>query len=227
LFEEADGGIIFLDEIAEIPFSIQAKLLRVMENHQFRPLGSNENRDVDVRIIAATNRDLGEAIRSGAFREDLFHRLNRVEIHLPPLRDRPEDIPLLVRHFVQKSASAVSKKLRGASREAQKIFLKYRWPGNVRELENVLESASMVCRKDFIEVLNLPKHLREFEAPESPLAFLRKESLSTLEDLEKEYIGHLLKVTGSNLRRTAGILGISRTTLYNKMARYKLSRGKS
>jgi DNA-binding NtrC family response regulator len=226
LFEEADGGIIFLDEIAEIPFSIQAKLLRVMENHQFRPLGSNENRDVDVRIIAATNRDLGEAIRSGAFREDLFHRLNRVEIHLPPLRDRPEDIPLLVRHFVQKSASAVSKKLRGASREAQKIFLKYRWPGNVRELENVLESASMVCRKDFIEVSNLPKHLREFEAPEGPLTFLRKGSLSTLEDLEKEYIGHLLKVTGSNLRRTAGILGISRTTLYNKMARYKLSRVK-
>ena len=227
LFEEADGGIIFLDEIAEIPVAIQAKLLRVMENHQFRPLGSNENRDIDVRIIAATNRDLGEAIRSGAFREDLFHRLNRVEIHLPPLRDRTEDISLLVRHFVQKSASAVSKKLRGASREAQKIFLKYRWPGNIRELENVLESASMVCRKDFIEVANLPKHLREFEAPESPLSFLRKENLSTLEDLEKEYIGHLLKVTGGNLRRTAGILGISRTTLYNKMARYKLSRARS
>ncbi len=227
LFEEADQGTIFLDEIAEIPASVQAKLLRVMENRQFRPLGSNENRSIDVRVIAATNRDLPQAIASGAFREDLFHRLNRVEIRLPALRERMEDIPLLIRHFTRKFAGTFSKDLRGVSREAQKILMKYRWPGNVREVENVLESASMLCRKDFIEVANLPKHLRELEAQEGPLSVLRKENLSTLEDLEKEYIGYLLKVTKGNLRRTAGILGISRTTLYNKMARFHLPRRSS
>jgi DNA-binding NtrC family response regulator len=226
LFEEADQGTIFLDEIAEIPVAVQSKLLRILENRQFRPLGSNENKDVDVRMIAATNRDLGQAIKSGAFREDLFHRLNRVEIHLPPLRERMEDVPLLVRHFTRKFAEAFSKDLRGVSREAQKVFLRYRWPGNVRELENVLESASMLCRKDFIEVSNLPRHLRDLDAPGGPLALLGREGLSTLEDLEKEYIGHLLKVTGGNLRKTAGILGISRTTLYNKMAKFELARRK-
>jgi DNA-binding NtrC family response regulator len=224
LFEEADRGVIFLDEIAEIPTPVQAKLLRVLENHQFRPLGATENTDIEVRVIAATNRDLGEAIRAGTFREDLYHRLNRVEIRLPPLRERLEDIPLLVRHFVQAFGKEYSKNLRGVARDVQKIFLKYLWPGNVRELENVLESASMVCRKDFIEVANLPKHLRDFEAPAGALSLLRKENLSTLESLEREYIVYLLKVTRNNLRRSAGILGISRTTLYNKMAKFNLSR---
>ena len=224
LFEEADGGVIFLDEIAEIPVPIQAKLLRILENHQFRPLGATESMDVEVRVIAATNRDLGEGIRAGTFREDLYHRLNRVEIRLPPLRERLEDISLLVRHFVQAFGKEYSKNLRGVARDVQKIFLKYNWPGNVRELENVLESASMLCKKDFIEVANLPKHLRDFEAPTGSLSLLRKESLSTLESLEREYIVYLLKVTGNNLRRAAGILGISRTTLYNKMAKFGLSR---
>ena len=224
LFEEADGGVIFLDEIAEIPVPIQAKLLRILENHQFRPLGATESMDVEVRVIAATNRDLGEGIRAGTFREDLYHRLNRVEIRLPPLRERLEDISPLVRHFVQDFGKEYSKNLRGVARDVQKIFLKYNWPGNVRELENVLESASMLCKKDFIEVANLPKHLRDFEAPTGALSLLRKESLSTLESLEREYIVYLLKVTGNNLRRAAGILGISRTTLYNKMAKFGLSR---
>lgn len=224
LFEEADKGVIFLDDIAEIPIAVQAKLLRVLENHQFRPLGANENRTIDVRVIAATNRDLSEAIRNNTFREDLFHRLNRVEIHLPPLRERLEDISLLVRHFVQIHSKDLSKSVRGVSRNVQKIFLKYSWPGNVRELENVLESASVMCKKDFIDVPNLPKHLRDFEAPEGGLSFLRKENLSTLESLEKEYIAYLLKVTKNNLRRTAKILGISRTMLYNKLAKFKLSR---
>jgi transcriptional regulator with PAS, ATPase and Fis domain len=224
LFEEADNGLIFLDEIAEIPIAVQAKLLRVLENHQFRPLGANENMSIDVRVIAATNRDLDDAIRNDTFREDLFHRLNRVEIHLPPLRERLEDIPLLVRHFVQTHSKSHSKSVRGVSRDVQKIFLRYGWPGNVRELENVLESASMMCKKDFIDVPDLPKHLRDFKAPEGGLSFLRKESLSTLDSLEKEYITYLLKVTKNNLRRTAKILGISRTTLYNKIAKFKLSR---
>jgi DNA-binding NtrC family response regulator len=224
LFEEADQGVIFLDEIAEIPVAVQAKLLRVLENHQFRPLGTNENRSIDVRVIAATNRDLPEAIRNNTFREDLYHRLNRVEIRLPPLRERLEDIPLLVRHFVQNSSRDFSKELRGVSRDVQKIFLKYDWPGNVRELENVLQSAAMLCKKDFIETANLPKYLRDLEGRPGLLPFLNKDNLSTLENLEKDYIIYLLKVTNTNLRRTSQILGISRTTLYNKMAKFNLSR---
>jgi DNA-binding NtrC family response regulator len=221
LFEEADGGIIFLDEIAEIPVAVQAKLLRVLESHEFRPLGANENTQVEVRVIAATNRDLAERVRSGAFREDLFHRLNKVVIELPPLRERLEDILLLVRHFLQGSNKKFAKDLKGVSREVQKLFLKYGWPGNIRELENVLESAAMLCKKDFIELTNLPKNLRDFIPPQGAMAFVGREHLSSLDDLEKDYITYLLKVTKRNLRQTAKILGISRTTLYNKLARYK------
>jgi len=222
LFDEADGGIIFLDEIAEIPVAVQAKLLRVLESHEFRPLGANENTQVEVRVIAATNRDLAERVRSGTFREDLFHRLNKVVIELPPLRERLEDILLLVRHFLQGSNKKFSKDLKGVSREVQKLFLKYGWPGNIRELENVLESAAMLCKKDFIELANLPKYLRDFIPPQGAMAFVGREHLSSLDDLEKDYITYLLKVTKRNLRQTAKILGISRTTLYNKLARYKI-----
>jgi DNA-binding NtrC family response regulator len=222
LFEEADGGIIFLDEIAEIPVAVQAKLLRVLESHQFRPLGANENTQVEVRVIAATNRNLAERVQSGTFREDLFHRLNKVVIELPPLRERLEDILLLVRHFLQGCNKKFSKDLKGVSREVQKLFLKYGWPGNIRELENVLESAAMLCKKDFIELANLPKYLRDFIPPQGAMAFVGREHLSSLDDLEKDYITYLLKVTKRNLRQTAKILGISRTTLYNKLARYKI-----
>jgi DNA-binding NtrC family response regulator len=222
LFEEADGGIIFLDEIAEIPVAVQAKLLRVLESHEFRPLGANENTRVEVRVIAATNRNLTEVIRAGTFREDLFHRLNKVVVELPPLRERLEDIPLLVRHFLQGSNKKFSKDLKGVSREVQKLFLKYGWPGNVRELENVLESSAMLCKKDFIELANLPKYLREFIPPQGAMALVGREHLSSLDDLEKDYISYLLKVTKGNLRQTAKILGISRTTLYNKLAKYKI-----
>ncbi len=220
LFEEADGGTIFLDEIAEIPVAVQAKLLRVLENREFRPLGANESTSVEVRVLAATNRDLAERVRTGAFREDLLHRLNKVVIELPPLRERPEDIPLLVRHFLQSANQSFAKSVRGVSREVQKLFLKYGWPGNVRELANVLESAVLLCKKDFIDVANLPKYLRDYVPPEGAMAFAGQARLSSLEDLEKDYIVYLLKVTKGNLRQTAKILAISRTTLYNKLAKY-------
>jgi two-component system, NtrC family, response regulator HydG len=222
LFEEADGGTIFLDEIAEIPVAVQAKLLRVLESREFRPLGANESATVDVRVLAATNRDLTERVRAGSFREDLFHRLNKVVIDLPPLRERLEDIPLLVRHFLQAANKNFSKDVRGVSREVQKLFLKYGWPGNVRELANVLESAAMLCKKDFIDVANLPKYLRDYIPPQGAIAFGGPGHLSSLEDLEKDYIAYLLKVTKGNLRQTAKILAISRTTLYNKLAKYGL-----
>lgn len=222
LFEEADGGIIFLDEIGEIPLSIQAKLLRVLEHHQFRPLGSNENRKVEVRVIAATSRKLRECIKTHTFREDLFHRLNKVEIHLPPLRERPEDIPLLVRYFIDRYSRQFSKELKGISRQVHKLFLQYRWPGNVRELENVLERASMLCKKEFIDIGDMPKYLQDFSPSVHEIPFINKERLSTLDELEKEYIAYLLKTTKHNLRKTAKILNISRTTLYNKLKKYDL-----
>jgi len=220
LFEEADGGTIFLDEIAEIPVAVQAKLLRVLESHEFRPLGANESTAVDVRVIAATNRNLAEMVRAGTFREDLYHRLSKVVIELPPLRERLEDLPLLIRHFLQGANRNFSKSVRGASREAQKLFLKYGWPGNVRELANVLESAVLLSKKDFIDVANLPKYLRDYVPPQGAVAYGSHGHLSTLSDLEKDYITYLLKVTKGNLRQTAKILSISRTTLYNKLAKY-------
>lgn len=223
LFEEAHNGIIFLDEIGEIPLSIQAKLLRVLEHHQFRPLGSNKIRNVEIRAIAATSRDLRKDIESGTFRKDLFHRLNKIEIHLPPLRKRPEDIPLLVRHFLNRYSKKFSKKIEGISQEAQKIFLRYEWPGNVRELENVLERASILSKKEFIDIKDLPKYLQEHLPSKSIIPFINKKNLSTLNDLEKEYIIYLLKTTGNNLRKTAQILDISRTTLYNKIRKYNIS----
>jgi DNA-binding NtrC family response regulator len=224
LFEDAHEGVIFLDEIGEIPLAVQAKLLRVLENRQFRPLGGNEIKYVNVRIIAATNRDLAVACRKGTFREDLYHRLNRVEIRIPALRERPEDVPLLVRHFLDINNRSYGKAVKGLSRDVQKLFLKYDWPGNVRELENVLQSAAMLTRKDFIDVADLPKNLRDQAGLKPRPAFLDRENLSTLDDLEKEYIGYLLKLTRFNLKRTAKILNISRTTLYNKMGRYGLVR---
>jgi DNA-binding NtrC family response regulator len=220
LFETADEGIIFLDEIGEIPVSIQAKLLRVLEHRQFRPLGSNETRSVNVRVLAATSKNLREGIKKGTFREDLFHRLNKVEIFLHPLRKKPEDIPLLVRHFIAINNKNLSKELNGISRQAQKLFQKYPWPGNVRELENVLESASILTKKNYIDIPDLPKYLKEYYDSLDKIPFIEREKLSTLEDLEKDYIIHVLKLTENNLRKAAKILDISRTTLYSKLRKY-------
>jgi DNA-binding NtrC family response regulator len=222
LFEEAHESTIFLDEIGDIPMPVQAKLLRVLESHQFRPLGSNDVKYVNVRVIAASNRNLAAAIKQNAFREDLYHRMNRVEIHLPPLRERPEDIPLLVRHFLSRYNKAYNKAIKGVSRDVQKLFLRYDWPGNIRELENVLQSAALVSKKDFIDLGDLPKNLRDFLPVRSQMPFIDKENLSTLDDLEKEYISYLLRVTNHNLKKTAKILNISRTTLYNKIGKYSL-----
>jgi len=224
LFEEAHEGVIFLDEIGEIPPPVQAKLLRVLENRQFRPLGSNEVKSISVRVIAATNRDLAACVRNATFREDLIHRLNRVEIHIPPLRERREDIPLLIHHFLDQINRTQGKDLKGVSREVQKLFLKYEWPGNIREIENVLQSAAMVGQKDFLDVADLPKSVRVAGPARPGLPSAGGDKLSTLEDVEREYIAFVLKASEFNLKKTAGILKISRTTLYNKMSRYGLAR---
>lgn len=224
LFEEAHDGVIFLDEVGEIPLVVQSKLLRVLENRQYRPIGGTEVKYVNVRVIAATNRDLPEMIRKNAFREDLFHRLNRVEVRIPPLRDHMEDIPLLIRHFLDALNKSYGKTIQGVSREVQKLFLKYNWPGNVRELENALQSAVLVTRKDFIDLIDLPKSVREPAAARRRAVFVERENLSSLEDLEKEYISYVLTQTKNNLKRAAEILGVSRTTLYNKLSKYGLAR---
>lgn len=224
LFEEAHEGVIFLDEIGEIPLVVQSKLLRVLENHQLRPIGGNEVKYVNARIIAATNRDLTAMIRKGEFREDLYHRLNRVEIRIPPLRDHIEDVPLLVRYFMEVLNRSYGKSIQGLSRDVQKLFLKYTWPGNVRELENALQSAVLMTRKDFIDIADLPKNVREPAAARRRAVFVERENLASLEDLEKEYISYVLAQTKNNLKRSSEILGVSRTTLYNKLAKYGLAR---
>jgi DNA-binding NtrC family response regulator len=223
LFEEADQGIIFLDEIGEIPPPVQGKLLRVLELKQFRPLGSNTERRVDVRIIAATNQRLEEMVKAGTFREDLFHRLNKVEINLPPLRDRAEDILLLIRHFLAEYNKKFEKKIRGVSREVQKFFLVYPWPGNVRELENTIESACIICQREFIDFIDLPRYLQKrIPTLSRKLPYFKNQALS-LQSLEAEYIDHLLKANNGNIRKTAQILNISRTALYSKLNKGKIA----
>jgi len=222
LFEAAHKSIIFLDEIGEIPLSIQSKLLRVLESHQFRPLGSNETKEVDIKIIAATNKNLSNCIENNTFREDLFHRLNKVEVHLPPLREKKEDIPLLVRYFLENLRKRVDKNLKGISMKVQKIFTKYNWPGNVRELENVLERAALVTKKEFIDREDLPEYLQDITLLKKSESLIDKEKYSSLEELEKDYIDYLLNQTNHNIKKTADILNISRTTLYSKLKKYEI-----
>jgi len=197
-------------------------LLRVLETHCFRPLGSTEDRRVEVRIVAATNRNLRDEIGKKAFREDLFHRLSKIEIHLPPLKNRPEDIPLLVRHFLEKYSEKIHKRVKGVSRQAQKLILTYPWPGNVRELKNAVESALIMCKKEFIDIPDLPKNLQAYVESESHLPFFRSDQIRTLQNLESEYISYLMKANENNIRKTAKSLGISRSTLYEKLKKYKI-----
>jgi DNA-binding NtrC family response regulator len=222
LIETAQGGVVFLDEIAEVPLSVQARLLAVLEQRPSPAPASGESPGPVVRIIAATNRDLVEAVRAGVVDGDLFEHLRQMEIHLPPLRDRREDILLLVRTFLDRIGRKLGRDLKGVSPDVQKILYDYPWPGNVAELESVLEGAARLAKTDFIDAGCLPKPLRDLQADEAPGPFVPHEHLSTLADLEKQYIAYLLKTTRRNLKRTAQILGVSRTTLYNKLKRYKI-----
>jgi len=215
-FELADKGTIFLDEIGEIPLSIQVKLLRVLEEQEIEPLGSTRPIKVDVRIIAATNRDLKKAVREGKFREDLYYRLNVVSILLPPLRERQEDIPLLVRHFIKKFNKRMGKEIDSVSKEAMDALIDYAWPGNVRELENAIEHAFIYCKGRVIEVKDLPKEVIKSKG-------LLEKSLTSenpLEEMEKEIILEALKYTRGDRGKVASMLKISRTTLWRKMKKY-------
>jgi two-component system, NtrC family, response regulator HydG len=217
LFMAAHGGTLFLDEVGELPLLLQAKLLRVIEDKEVRPLGAIRGETVDVRLIAATNRDLRHAVSVGEFREDLFYRLNVVDIHLPPLRERLEDLPLLLQHFLKHSPHA--SRVRRLSEEALRLLLNYPWPGNIRELENTMERALVLCPGEEITAADLPAHLTGSTLAVVGLqeALLRR---FTLTDLEREYI--LLALTWTEGKRTeaADLLGIDRKTLYRKLTEY-------
>lgn len=213
LFEEANNSTIFLDEIGSAPLSIQAKLLRVLESGEIRRLGSTKNGRVDVRVIAATNRNLEEEVKKGNFREDLLYRLQVVVINVPPLRQRREDIPLLVQHFLNHYKLKLNKNISGITPEAMEILMKYDYPGNVRELENIIEQAMVVSKEGTITVNDLPGSCKNGI---NSLADSSFDNL-TLKEIEKRVIINKLKNRGNNLNMVAKELGISRTTLWRKM----------
>lgn len=208
-FELADGGTVFLDEIGDVSPKVQLQLLRVLQEKEIERVGSSTPVKVDVRVVAATNKDLRKKIKSGEFREDLFYRLNIVCISMPPLRERKEDIPLLAAHFLKKLRDKLGKEANGISGDVEKIFMGYNWPGNVRELEHVLEHASIVCRGSIITIGDLPRELREV-APEDESEVIPVDDSALMATLEK---------TGYNIAKTARILGISRPNVYKRLGR--------
>jgi two-component system response regulator AtoC len=211
-FEFANGGTIFLDEVGEMSANIQVHLLRVLEEKEFTRVGGNEPIRVDLRVISATNKDLRKAIEKQEFREDLYYRLNVVNIELPPLRERKEDIPLLAEHFLNKFAMENKKEISGFSPEAMELVLGYDWPGNVRELENAIERAVILAKSSIITIADLPQENLSLAYSTTP----RK----NLKAVEKGHIWNILRETGENYSEAARILGISRMTLYNKAKEY-------
>jgi DNA-binding NtrC family response regulator len=218
-FELANGGTIFLDEIGDISPKLQADLLRVLQERRFYRVGGATEVPVDVRVIAATNKDLADEVQQGRFRDDLYYRLNVIEMKIPPLRERREDIPLLAEHFVERLAHELGKDVGGISGEALKVLLAYDWPGNVRELENAIERAIVTCHKGTLEegdfaFLRLPARAeRPWEVPDVPLA-----------ELERRAIIAALQRREGNIKETAAALGIDRSTLYDKLKRYEIPR---
>ena len=209
-FEYAHGGTLLLDEIGEMPLTTQAKLLRVLQSQEIQRVGSPTVRKVDVRVIASTNRDLQAMMAAGQFREDLYYRLSMVEIRLPLLAERKEDMPLLERYFVERFAAQYKKPIRGITRRAQALLARYSWPGNVRELENVLGNASMMMDGKVIDTADLPEHLRGSLAE----AIAAGEKWLPLDEFERRYAMQVLEHMGGNKVRAAETLGISRATLY-------------
>ncbi len=223
VFTAAHGGTLLLDEVAEMSPSVQVKLLRVLQDGEVSPVGSTESVNVDVRLIAATNRDLEQEMESGGFREDLFYRLNVINIEVPPLRDRVEDVPLLAEHFLKTKAGAVGEDESAPtsiSPDAMEVLEGYHWPGNVRELENVMERAIVLADGDEIDSSILPDRLTEPE-PEPLVSGERPENPS-LEVIEQAYIEHVLSAEDGNKTRAAEVLGIDPSTLYRKIKRYEI-----
>ncbi len=216
-FVQADGGTLFLDEIGEMAPALQAKLLRALQQGEVQRLGSDKSIRVDVRVLAATNRDLEAEVRDGGFREDLYYRLNVIALRVPSLRERPEDIPLLARHFLNRFAARNRKTFRGFSPRVMDLMLHYDWPGNVRELENVVERAVILSPGEFVTENDLPSSLRAAEKVADGLT-----SGHSLEDAEREAIVRTLEQVGNNKSEAARVLGVTRVTLRSKMRKFGL-----
>jgi two-component system response regulator HydG len=227
LIEEADAGTLFLDEIGETPLNTQVKLLRFLESNEIRRLGENEFRIVDTRVIAATNQDLAVRVADGRFREDLYYRLNVVNLEIPPLRDRKEDVPLLARYFLERYKAFAEKDVTGFSPDAQTLLLRYDYPGNVRELENAIQRAVTLCDTNIIQasdlppVFSIPPMLKEGVEPGA------ERDTWSMAEVEREHITRVLKRHGGNLVHTARQLGISRTTLWRKIKQYGIEKPKA
>jgi two-component system, NtrC family, response regulator AtoC len=221
LFEEASGGTLLLDEVGELPFPLQVKLLRTLQESKIRRLGETKDREVEVRLIAATNRDLGERVSEGGFREDLYYRLNVLPIHLPPLRERQEDIPLLVEHFLERCNARLGTEVHGVSPEAERMLLSYDWPGNVRELENVIERAVVLTDGERVVADDLPDRLQESRDPlRASLASGELSIKKTVRVIEEELIRRALAETGGNRTAASKILEISHRALLYKIKDY-------
>ncbi|HYM89558.1 MAG TPA: sigma-54 dependent transcriptional regulator [Nitrospiraceae bacterium] len=213
LFQSANGGTLFLDEIGEIPLSMQVKLLRAVQEREVREVGSEISTKIDVRIIAATNKDLGEAVKNRSFRNDLYYRISVVPLFIPPLRDRRDDIPLLAQHFLTSSAKRANKDLRGFTPAALNRLVTHPWPGNVRELENVIEKAAVMTRQDMITPDLLPSMGTSPDAPLKPLTEAK-------EEFEKTYLKNVLQLTGGNISRAAQFAGRYRADFYKMLKKY-------
>jgi len=207
IFEYANGGTVMLDEIGDLPLPIQAKILRVLQNHEIQRVGSPVIRKVNVRIVAATHRDLRKMVAERTFREDLYYRLSMVELCVPPLSERKEDLPLLQRHFIKEFSTRYDRPIRGITRRAQVVLSRYSWPGNVRELENVIGHACMMTEGDTLDARDLPERMRV--AVESP----GKSTIVTLDQMQKQYVRDVVEQLGNKVQ-AAELLGIGRSTLY-------------
>ncbi len=214
-FELASGGTIFLDEIGDMPLDMQVKLLRVTQERRVVRVGGQHYIDVDVRIMAATNRDLSKAVADGSFRADLYYRLNVLPILIPPLHQRPEDIPLLAAHILRKLSQKVKRKTIEITPEAMRVLANYSWPGNVRELENVLERCIHFLEGDLLKLTDLPASVYGETKPHKPVTDTR-----SLVEVERQMVVEALQLAGGNVSRAARQLGVSRTTLYNKLRKY-------
>jgi DNA-binding NtrC family response regulator len=228
LFEAADGGVLLLDEIADLPLALQPKLMRALENGEVRRVGATESRNLDVRVIAATNRDLDTEVQAGRFRDDLFYRLNVLHISTPPLRERAADIPLLAEHFLQRDTAegeeqnaATLERPRRITPEAMALLTTYPWPGNVRELRNAIQRAAVVATGEEVRPEDLPARIREASRA-APLVGDSADRALPLRDVERLYILEVLRQAGGNKSRAAELLGLDRKTLYRKLEEYRL-----
>ncbi len=217
LFLEAEGGTLLLDEMGDMPAAMQVKLLRALEENRLRPVGSDREIPFNVRLLAATHRDLELAVEEERFRQDLFYRINVIQLHLPPLRARGTDVLLLAKHFVEKFASKSQRPIEGLDQAAAERLLAYSWPGNIRELRNVIERAVTLTRHNRLTVEDLPEKIREYRGSTMLIGGDDPTELGTIEEVERRYIAHVLKAVGNNQSQAAKILGVDRKTLYRKL----------